>query len=65
LQKDFEAARVTSGKYLSPYVVRKVGQKPDTGWPLFIAMHGGGGAPKELNDGQWKVMQRYYRDHAE
>lgn len=25
-------------------------------------MHGGGGVPKEVNDSQWKVMQRYYRD---
>jgi pimeloyl-ACP methyl ester carboxylesterase len=25
-------------------------------------MHGGGGAPKELNDSQWKVMQIYYKD---
>jgi predicted esterase len=65
LQKDFEASRVTSGKYLSPYVVRKVGKKPEAGWPLFIAMHGGGNAPKALNDQQWKVMERYYRDHAE
>ncbi|MFP6887676.1 MAG: hypothetical protein VB997_08940, partial [Opitutales bacterium] len=65
LQDDFDANRVTSGKYLSPYSVRKVGKKPDSGWPLFIAMHGGGGAPKKLNDGQWRIMERYYRDHAE
>ena len=65
LKKDFEADQVTSGKYLSPYLVRKVGKKPASGWPLFIAMHGGGGAPKELNDGQWRMMQRYCRDHPE
>jgi pimeloyl-ACP methyl ester carboxylesterase len=35
------------------------------GWPLFIAMHGGGGAPQRVNDQQWQVMQRYYRDHPE
>jgi pimeloyl-ACP methyl ester carboxylesterase len=28
-------------------------------------MHGGGNAPKEVNDSQWRVMQEYYRDHAE
>ncbi|MBG30712.1 MAG: hypothetical protein CMI31_12025 [Opitutae bacterium] len=65
LQKDFKADRVTSGKYLSPYVVRKVGKKPASGWPLFIAMHGGGGAPKQVNDSQWRMMQLYYKDHAE
>ena len=35
------------------------------GWALFIAMHGGGGAPQELNDSQWRHMQIYYRDHPE
>ena len=25
-------------------------------------MHGGGGAPKEVNDGQWQHMQIYYKD---
>jgi pimeloyl-ACP methyl ester carboxylesterase len=28
-------------------------------------MHGGGGAPKAVNDSQWKQMQRYYKDHPE
>jgi pimeloyl-ACP methyl ester carboxylesterase len=28
-------------------------------------MHGGGGAPKAVNDSQWKHMQVYYRDHPE
>src|SRR5712671_3137776 len=28
-------------------------------------MHGGGGAPKQVNDSQWKHMQIYYRDHPE
>jgi hypothetical protein len=56
---------VTFDKYLSPYTVKKVGERPAKGWPLFIAMHGGGNAPKELNDSQWKHMQIYYKDHPE
>ena len=28
-------------------------------------MHGGGGAPKQVNDSQWEIMQRYYKDHPE
>jgi predicted esterase len=59
---DLEADRVTFQEYVSPYVVRKVGARPENGWPLFIAMHGGGGAPKRVNDSQWRVMQHYYRD---
>jgi hypothetical protein len=62
---DFDSHLVNSGKYQSPYTVKTVGTRPPNGWALFIAMHGGGGAPKELNDSQWRQMQRYYRDHPE
>ncbi len=62
LKKDFEAKQVRFKEHLSPYAVREVGKKPQAGWPLVIAMHGGGGAPKVFNDSQWKQMQRYYKD---
>ncbi len=65
LKKDFEEKKVRYKDYVSPYAVREVGKKPDKGWPLVIAMHGGGGAPKNVNDSQWEIMQRYYKDHAE
>ena len=65
LKTNFDAHVVTFGKYLSPYTVKTVGTRPANGWPLFIAMHGGGNAPKELNDSQWKHMQIYYKDHPE
>ncbi len=62
LKSDFEKKEVRHEKYLSPYTIRYVGKKPAAGWPLFIAMHGGGNAPKELNDSQWRGMERYYKD---
>ncbi len=65
LKKDFEDKQVRFKDYVSAYVVREVGKKPETGWPLVIAMHGGGGAPKAVNDSQWEIMQRYYKDHPE
>ena len=65
VKKDYDANQVRYKEYLSPYVVREVGKKPENGWPLVIAMHGGGGAPKEVNDSQWKIMQIYYKDHPE
>ncbi len=61
-KRDFDENRVRYEKYVSPYTVKKVGKRPANGWPLFIAMHGGGGVPKEVNDSQWRIMQRYYRD---
>ncbi len=65
VKKDFEDKQVRHDKYVSAYVVREVGKKPEKGWPLVIAMHGGGNAPKELNDSQWQIMQKYYKDHPE
>jgi len=62
---DFDARRVRAGGKESPYTLKQVGEKPAGGWPLFIAMHGGGGVPKHVNDGQWEHMQIYYRDHPE
>jgi pimeloyl-ACP methyl ester carboxylesterase len=62
LEPDHKAEKVVSGEYVSPYVVRQVGKMPSGGWPLVIAMHGGGKAPKQVNDQQWGIMQRYYKD---
>jgi hypothetical protein len=65
LKEDFDAKQVRFENHTSPYVVREVGKRPANGWPLVIAMHGGGNAPQELNDSQWRVMQTYYKDHPE
>ncbi len=62
LKKDFESKQVRHEKYVSPWTVKQVGKRPEKGWPLVIAMHGGGGAPTKVNDNQWQIMQRYYRD---
>ncbi|MFN7588796.1 MAG: transglutaminase domain-containing protein [Planctomycetota bacterium] len=66
LQADFDAKIVRAGDKQSPYTVKQVGDKPANGrWPLVIAMHGGGNAPKRVNDSQWQHMQIYYKDHPE
>jgi hypothetical protein len=64
-KKDFDTNQVRFEKHLSAYTVKTVGTRPTNGWPLFIAMHGGGGAPKALNDSQWEHMKIYYKDHPE
>jgi hypothetical protein len=63
--QNFAAHRASFDNHVSPFTVRTVGVRPAGGWALFIAMHGGGGAPKEVNDSQWRIMQHYYRDHPE
>lgn len=62
LKKDFEQNQVRFQTHLSPFKMHPVGKRPKNGWPLVIAMHGGGGAPKQINDSQWKMMEIYYRD---
>ena len=62
---DIAADRVRAGGKTSPYTVKEVGEKPESGWALVIAMHGGGGVPKEFNDRQWEHMQRYYREQPQ
>jgi hypothetical protein len=65
LQKDHAQNLVRAGGKESPFYTKQVGEKPAGGWPLVIAMHGGGNAPKEVNDSQWRHMQIYYKDHPE
>ncbi|MEQ8762849.1 MAG: hypothetical protein RL885_02910 [Planctomycetota bacterium] len=65
LRADFEANRVRWKEHESPYTLKEVGERPEGGWPVFIAMHGGGGVAKEVNDSQWRMMRRYYRAHPE
>lgn len=65
LKADYEARVVKFEQYTSPYTLKTVGERPANGWPLFIALHGGGGVPKQVNDSQWRQMQGYYKDHPE
>ena len=65
LRDDYNSNKVSAGDYTSPYTVKEVGERPENGWPLVIAMHGGGGVPQEFNDSQWEHMQIYYKDHPE
>jgi hypothetical protein len=43
-----------------------IGQPDENGrYPLYIALHGGGGAPEETNNDQWIDMSYYYRGAVE
>ena len=48
------------GNTVMRYEVHTIGEKPSAGYPLYIALHGGGGGPSRMNDGQWRHMQVYY-----
>lgn len=64
LKEDFEKNQARYQTHRSAYTLKRIGKRPEPGWPLFIALHGGGGGPKELNDQQWQIMQSYYRDQT-
>ena len=66
LRADFDRKTVLTSDRTSPYLWRHVGEKPAGGWGLALAMHGGGNAPKEVNDGEWEYMfSTYYKEHPE
>ncbi|MGA1392734.1 MAG: transglutaminase-like domain-containing protein, partial [Phycisphaerales bacterium] len=44
-----------------PIWYQTYGDKPRGGRSLFISMHGGGGAPPEVNSQQWENQKRLYR----
>ena len=48
------------GKLAMPFAYRKFGEKPAEGRSLWISLHGGGGAPKAVNDSQYENQKRLY-----
>ncbi|MCF0145915.1 MAG: hypothetical protein HUJ73_04945 [Eubacterium sp.] len=48
------------------YFVTVRGEPDENGlYPLYITLHGGGGAPAEANDEQWQQMCEYYKGRVE
>ena len=53
--------KIKHGNLEMPFYYTKFGNKPATGRSMYISMHGGGGAPKQVNDQQWENQKRLYR----
>jgi acetyl esterase/lipase len=53
--------RLREGTLEMPFYYDIFGDKPATGRSLFISMHGGGNATKQLNDQQWENQKRLYK----
>jgi transglutaminase-like putative cysteine protease len=58
---EWDAGAITIGDKTLRLKRRTAGEKPADGWPLFISMHGGGGAPPRVNDSQWENQIRLYQ----
>lgn len=60
IERDWQSGRLGSGDYQMPFVYYVNGDAPEAGYPLYISMHGGGGATAEANDQQWENQKELY-----
>jgi hypothetical protein len=58
---EMETREIVLGKLRMPFWFRTFGDAPADGRSLFISMHGGGGAPKAVNDQQYENQKRLYQ----
>ena len=52
---------IKDGDLEMPFFYKTFGKKPKSGRSLWISLHGGGGAPKQVNDQQWENQKKLYK----
>jgi predicted esterase len=57
---ELDALVLTHDEYTMRLLRKDFGDAPASGRSLWISMHGGGGAPTEVNDQQWRNQIRLY-----
>ncbi len=57
---EMENREIALGDHKMPFSYRVLGDAPADGRSLYISMHGGGGAPKRVNDRQWENQKQLY-----
>lgn len=57
---ELKAGKLTDGKLEMPIFTKTFGEKPPNGRSLWISLHGGGGGPAKMNDGQWENQKKLY-----
>jgi poly(3-hydroxybutyrate) depolymerase len=60
-QPEIDANAFTLGDHTLKILEKTFGDEPDSGRSLWISMHGGGGAPAEVNDQQWQNQIKLYQ----
>jgi len=61
LQAELKSGELKIGGKVMPFTYKTFGERPRKGHRLWISMHGGGGAPKAVNDSQWENQKRLYK----
>ena len=59
--KEMEDRVIEHGQMRMPFWYTTFGDAPEAGHSLWISMHGGGGAPPEVNTGQWENQKKLYQ----
>ncbi|MSR69194.1 MAG: polyhydroxyalkanoate depolymerase, partial [Phycisphaerales bacterium] len=59
-KRELTAGVIDLNGAVMPIWFKAYGDKPKSGHSLFISMHGGGGAPPEVNTQQWENQKRLY-----
>lgn len=60
-QEEHQAKTLKLGDLEMRWDSTTFGDKPAGGHSLYISMHGGGGAPKAINDRQWENQKKLYQ----
>ena len=61
LKSAYESKVIQIGSYSMPIWWAVYGEEPADGRSLYISLHGGGGAPAEVNNQQWDNQKRLYK----
>lgn len=66
-KEPLKPSALKTGDFTMPFVMLAKGEKPKTGWPLFLCLHGGGGNDKaagphawEVNTGEWQAQMALF-----
>ncbi len=61
LQAELDQNEIKAGDKAMKLLVKQFGTAPSSGAALYISMHGGGGAPPNVNDQQWRNQIQLYQ----
>ena len=61
LSNILQEKKIVIGNYTMPIWWTIYGNEPSDGRSLYISLHGGGGAPAEVNDQQWDNQKKLYK----
>lgn len=60
LERELDAGEIRWSDHTLKILDKTFGDEPKDGHSLWISMHGGGGAPTEINDKQWRNQIKLY-----